>query len=366
MLQFAHRPLAYQALPRLACLLIAATLCGVGLAQQSAFEKPKVRQLRDEIRGASSSGDQVFAWGDEVHIIRARDLKTQTFGLLRPIGSAGCVTDVNGDGKPDLIGLEKSDTGPLGNMVWLESPTFVSQLIDTHAEFADCLPATLFGKRGVLVVHRFSQVRFYEIPAKPREKWPYRELYSIYTPSAQGGLALADVDKDGRPDILVGNYWLKSPAEADAAWHLFPINQWWNGPRAAMLNVAYAPPLVVAAEREKSPAKVAWFAPPSTPGPLWTEAPLDVTPPIRKPQALTVADLNGNGQMDAILGENAGDGSRLLVFWRLEDKRYQAAQIDTTEGLLGVWAVKLEGQDRPALIGVGPRTVSLWKPQRRK
>ncbi|MCC6586746.1 MAG: hypothetical protein IT168_08655 [Bryobacterales bacterium] len=345
---------------------MAAIFCAVGLAQQSGFEKAKVRQLRDAVRGAFLAGDQVYAWGEEIHVIRTRDLKTQTFGLLRPIGPGGCVTDVNGDGKPDVIALEKSETGPLGNMVWLEAPTFTSQLIDTHAEFEDCLPATLFGKRGVLVIHRYSQVRFYEIPARPREKWPYRELYSIYTPSAQGGLAMGDVDKDGRPDILVGNYWLKSPAEADAAWYLFPINRWWDGPRAAMLRVAYAAPLALAAEREKSPAKVAWFAPPSSPGPLWTEAPLNVTPPIRKPEALTVADLNGNGQMDAVLGENAGDDSRLLVFWALEDKRYQAAQIDVTEGLLGIWAVKVEGEVRPALIGVGPRTALLWKPQRRK
>ena len=41
--------------------------------------------------------------------------------------------------------------------------------------------------------------------------WPYREIYSIYTPSQQTGLSMRDIDGDGRIDILCGNYWIQSP-----------------------------------------------------------------------------------------------------------------------------------------------------------
>ena len=43
--------------------------------------------------------------------------------------------------------------------------------------------------------------------------WPYREIYSIYTPSQQTGLSMRDIDGDGRIDILCGNYWIQKPGD---------------------------------------------------------------------------------------------------------------------------------------------------------
>ena len=50
-------------------------------------------------------------------------------------------------------------------MVWLEAPGGLLHAIDTDADFSDCLPTNLFGKNGLVVLHRHSQLRFYEIPA---------------------------------------------------------------------------------------------------------------------------------------------------------------------------------------------------------
>ena len=46
---------------------------------------------------------------------------------------------------------------------------------------------------GVLVVHRGMQLRFYEYPVD----LTYKEIYSFYSRSRQGGLLIADVDGDG-------------------------------------------------------------------------------------------------------------------------------------------------------------------------
>ena len=84
-------------------------------------------------------------------------------------------------------------------------------MIAAGVETRDILAVTLLGHRGVLVVHKQMQVRFYEIPRDPTQPWPAQDLYSFYTPSREGGLGLADIDGDGLPDILCGNDWIRSP-----------------------------------------------------------------------------------------------------------------------------------------------------------
>ena len=102
------------------------------------------------------------------------------------------------------------------------------------------IPATVLGRRGVLLVHRRSQVRFYEIPADRSAPWPATEIYSFYTPSNQGGMLLADIDRDGTTDLLCGNYWIKSPDRFELPWRLFAIEPWSEEPDSAMLRLALA------------------------------------------------------------------------------------------------------------------------------
>ena len=86
-----------------------------------------------------------------------------------------------------------------------KEPVVIDDEFDTH----DCMEATLFGRKGVLVIQRYMQVRFYERADKSPGR--IREIYSIYTPSQQTGLSLRDIDGDGRVDIVCGNYWIQSP-----------------------------------------------------------------------------------------------------------------------------------------------------------
>lgn len=364
-LEFVHRFSAYQGLIRAALLVL---VCGAAAwGQRLDFKRWRERELDAPVRGAALfAPSQLFLWGDSLTTARLPGLRVKPAAPGR-FGAGGCLIDVNQDGAPDPVLFQLPEReGKLGTMVWLASPDYGTHVIDTDAEFSDCLATTLSGQPGVLLLHRHAQVRFYKVPTQPGQRWPYRELYSIYTPSSQGGLLRADVDNDGREDILAGNYWLRAPADAEDSWRLFPINNWWNGPQTAMLRLGWAGPMALAAERQGDPARVSWFLPTKDAAALWTEAPLEAVPPVRKPEALIVTDLNRDRRPEVVIGENAGTGSRLLIYWALDDGRYQGSEIDKTEGVTSLFATDVNRDGHVDLVGAGPRSIVVWRSQRRK
>lgn len=274
-----------------------------------AQEVPSFQNLRREpsrvhINGAAMSGQSLFTWGDGVHRW-SRSLKP--FRIQEgTFGEGGCMADLNRDGRPDLV----VQRGPgLGKLVWLEAPSWRAHRLDDEVEMPDCVEARLFGRRGVLMIHRGMQVRFYEW----RQGKPVmREIYSIYTPSRQAGLTLADVDRDGHPDILCGNYWIRSPARFGLPWRIFAIDTWFEEPRSASMRLLWLPGRVrVAVQREMTEARAAVFRPPSNVKDPWPASPL-LDRPLRLPGALLFV------QPDLLVFED----SRMLVF-REERLRYQ-------------------------------------------
>jgi hypothetical protein len=305
-------------------IIALAAACGAAAEWRRVELAPQGRELR----GAAVGGGALLVWGDGV----------PTRG---DFGPGGCAGDVDGDGRLDLLLHRRPD-----RMVWLRAPDWREALIDTDADFDDCLWTTLFGVPGALVVHRRAQVRFYHPPADAG-RWPYEEIYSIYTPSAQGGLGRADVDGDGLEDILCGNYWIRSPAGAGLPWRLFAIGDWWERERSAMLRLVVAGGgKLLAAQREADPARIAWFLRPSDPKLFWRQAAVPaVSPPLRNVQGLVVA----GGRV--VAAENAGPGSRVVELG--------AGVVDRTDGLFGLW------ESGGGLVGVGARAVVRYADSRK-
>ena len=358
----------------LALLLLAALCCR---PQSSSFRRKSLPVADGEqIRGAAlataepGAGPVLFTWG-------ARLLSwTLPDGGARVLvdsegpgfGAGGCLADVNRDGLDDIVLLEAPGPGAeLGRMVWLEAPEWRRHEIDSGAEFQDCLPATIHGRRGVLLVHRYMQVRFYRIPEDPRARWPYREIYSIYTPSQQGGLLLADVDGDGRDDILCGNYWIRSPDRFELPWRLHAINLWSEAPLSAMTRLVPARisgnafPDLIASQGEMPEARLAWFERPADPRSLWPEHRLEGRLNLRFPRALAAGDLDNDGKPDLVVGERNGPGSRLVLLHNQGGGKFRPSLIGETSGLLETWIVDLDGDGRPDILGAGPASVSWWR-----
>lgn len=257
--------------------------------------------LRAEIRGAAlleKPAPAILTWGSQLQSWPLSGAPPTTLLDHRDFGPGGCIADVDGDGRDDLLVQEHPG---VSRFLWLKAPDWSPHVIEAATDFTNCLPFTLAGKRGVLIQHLHSQIRFYLFPT-----FEYKELYSIYTASQQGGLLPHDVDGDGLTDLFVGNYWMKNPGALDVAWRIFAINAWHDTPTAARAALALWQDrrLVWAASLDHQ-ARVAVFEPPPDVKQLWIEqrlAPLDEPRAIlAHPHGLFIAHAGGVALEKAIV-----------------------------------------------------------------
>jgi hypothetical protein len=314
--------------------------CGV-LWAQSATVLRRVASS-GEIRGAASTRDgHIITWGESLQLWSLPELKPRALAK-ESFGEGGCLVDLDGDGEQEFVGSE----GPgLGKLTWRRPPDWKPVIIDDKIDTHDCIPATLFGRKGVLLIQRYMQVRFYERGGKGR--WPYREIYSIYTPSRQTGLSLSDIDGDSRTDILCGNYWIKSPESFELPWHIFAINTYSELPESAMLAHALMGNELLAAQGHMPDARVTLFTKPADPRQMWIES--RFAGEFHRVHAITA----WNGMW--LFGENNGASSRIFTL-----EEHKPVQIAT--GIANLQILPVNG----SIISVGPHELVVWRYDRRK
>jgi hypothetical protein len=223
------------------------------------------------IRGAAFDGTTVYTWGDRLLAWTLPKLDRRELARSStPFGAGGCLDD-------EKTGLFLQEGARL---VYRKAPDWKPRILDTSIDMHDCLAATLLGHRGVLMVQRGIELRFYEYP-----DFTYRVLYSFYSASRQGGLLIADVDGDSLPDILCGNYWIRNPGEWDLPWHDFAIELYNQEPLSATLRLALDGTDLIVAQGELLNGRVSRFRKPADPKRLWIEEVLGV---FHYPRALAV------------------------------------------------------------------------------
>ena len=335
-------------------LIGALSVCVLTAGRPPRFAAHSLRVLRNEtITGYALKERTLVTWGDRLLWRGLPRGKQQVIrGRGRVFAEGGCLLDVDGDGRLDVV---VNEGGPEAGLVWYRSPegrgAWTRHVIDTGVDAPDMLPATLLGHRGVLLIHKGMQVRFYEIPADPAARWPVQEVYSFYSPSRQGGLRMADIDGDGHPDILAGMYWIRSPESFELPWRLFAIVLWNETPVSAMLRLNYTAPELVAAQRQMQPARLARFEKPADPRQLWIEHRLDSVPDLADVNSLDAADFDGDGHPDLLIAEKGG-ASRLLVLYNEGEVRYRPAILARGRPILFARAVDVNGDGRPDILAI--------------
>jgi hypothetical protein len=248
-------------------------------------------------------------------------------------------------GGPPRVLLGSSEFGPPGaacdeglyllegrRLLLVKLPSLDKEVIEPDTETADLLACTLHGRRGVLWVHQYAQLRF----ASGDER---EEIYSIYTPSRQGGLAMSDVDGDGYPDIYCGNYWVQNPGRAHVAWRLYANNTYFDGPDSALSRLV---PVRGKGLIWSSKERTVWLKPGPDVKQMWEATLLDA------PSASSLLALDSRPPL-VFLGHS--DGVMLLQWtgdgWSPRRLARGFSCVGLAEKNGGVWAI---GADTPRLV----------------
>jgi hypothetical protein len=347
-------------LPPLPIELIIALLVPIGAAGEMTVHVSRERtvDVPGGVQGAAFVNATLYTWGSRLIAWTLPDLAPQDLAQSN-FGEGGCLTELDGDGKLEFVGYEGRG---LGQLLWRRPPQWRAESIDTGIEMHDCREATLFGMRGVVMVNRHMQVRFYQRPnVQSGPNWPYREIYSFYTNSQQAGLVLNDVDGDGLVDILCGNYWIQSPSSFDLPWRLFAINTHHHTPLAAMVRFA---PLsrgrLWIQQSHETDARAMLFERPADPKQLWEETLYGKRERLMRPHGLAAIDLDSDGDADVLAGEHNGSSSRLFLFEQ-RGKYFQPSLVAEGSDILEIFATA-KGQ----FVTVGSKSVVVWSYRRRK
>jgi hypothetical protein len=155
---------------------------------------------------------------------------------------------------------------------------------------------------------RAGKLLLAEFPDNPRTEatWPLAEIFdvkSVPVKNKQEGMAVFDVDADGRPDLLAGNHWFKHR----------------GGNRFQPIRICEEPGRIAAGKFKPGKYPQIVVGPGDVNGPLWfIECPSgDPTDPqswvkrdllnrtVIHGHSLQLGDVNGDGHLDIFAGEMA-------------------------------------------------------------
>lgn len=284
--------------------------------------------------------------------------------------------DIDGDGRVDLVAGQAIHDHDL---YWFQQPAdprdrWTRHLITNDYEnYHDCLVVDVDGD-GEAEVVGLSQsgeaLFYYDIPDDPTvEPWPDENRVEVMTGTNTKGLRVADIDGDGRVEIIAGrSIYHRDGDAADPRWRReFFASDAWEQPRIEVADLDGDGELeIVMAEGDSPalgthPAKLGVF---DREGDGWTEHIL--RDGLFCPHSLAVADFDGDGLLDIFVGEmglGIHPDPELVIFRNRGDLQFAPQVISRGVPTHEAKVVDLDGDGRPDIVGksYSPRnTVDVW------
>ncbi len=240
-----------------------------------------------------------------------------------PLNNMAVLCDFDWDGKMDVLGTKGKGAEASAKFVWAKNDGAASFRIldnipEAKGDFLQGAAATQFSYLKNTVVLSWHKpgygVQLLHAPKKDpsNEKWTWETISEV---SQDEQVSTGPIGANVRPSIVMGTKWLQNSQDS---WDLHTINPTPGSPdrnRLADMNGDGRLDAVVGFEAINKPGKVAWYEQPEDPSLKWKEHIISTT--TVGPMSLGVADLDRDGDMDVVVGEHnykEPDEARLWIF----------------------------------------------------
>jgi hypothetical protein len=281
-----------------------------------------------------------------------------------PANDLVVLADLDGDGDTDAILTRWRESNPDSRFVFAENQGRgkVRLRTDLPAGAGDFLQGRALGHFSsasnlqlALSWHVGGKgIELLTIPPEPmKDAW---KIEKIAPHSQDEALSSGDIDGDGRLDLLLGTVWLRNSPEG---WTRFTIDPTRTNPdrnRLADINRDGKLDAVVGFEAISRKGEVIWYEQ----GPIATQPwKAHLIGTVIGPMSLDVADFDGDGDLDVVVGEHNlehPEMARLLLFENLDGRggRWREHVLYTgDEHHDGAIAVDIDGDGDVDMISIG-------------
>jgi hypothetical protein len=287
----------------------------------------------------------------------------------KPAYDAVLLADLDDDGDIDVLATRWREESPDARFVFAENAGHGNFRMRTDlpagaGDFLQGVALARFGNDGLSRValswHRPASetdkgIQMLTVPKRPADE-PWR-IERIARESQDEALSTGDIDRDGRVDLLLGTRWMRNEGGSWRSYKIDPENV--NPPdrnRLADINGDGRLDAIVGFRAISTAGDVVWYEQGANPSAPWTR---HLVGTVVGPMSLDVVDIDGDGDPDIVAGEhnlkNPGT-ARLLVFENLDGHggRWRERLIYTgDEHHDGALAVDLDGDGDLDIVSIG-------------